>query len=124
MLGSEERPDDHWGVRRVRQGAIRLHEDHGMVFFFESYVFFDQILRVTAHGWQTTPTNGQLPPRAAEQGVEVILRERTKLEMTIVDRGTSLPCRIIPEYKFTTCRLSHGPPATDVLPFPLILRTA
>ena len=37
---------------------------------------------------------------------------------------TCPPCRIILEYKFTTCRLSHGPSATDVVLSPFIHRTA
>ena len=73
---------------------------------------FDHVLCVAANRWETTPTDDQLPPRPSEQGPEIIGGGWTKLGMTTIDHGTSLPCRIIPEYKSTTCGLSHGPPAT------------
>lgn len=84
----------------------------------------DHSFGVIADGWQAAPANDQLPPCTAEQGFKIILGEGTKLGMTTIDRGASFPCHILPEYKFTTCRLSRGPPATDVVLSPLILRTA
>ena len=58
-------------------------------------------------------TADQRPPRSSKQGVEIIGGEWTRVEISMID--TSLSCRMIPEYKFTACALSRGPPATDVL---------
>lgn len=86
----------------------------------------DHIFWVAADGWQTAQTNDQLPPRKVEQSIKIIILGKwTKPWMTMIDIGTksAMQHNSSLEYKFTTCRLSHGPPATDVVPSSLILRT-
>jgi len=65
------------------------------VVYYPRFRLCDHIPFAAADGWQTAPTDDQLPPRPPEQGVEIIGGEWTKLEVTMIDHDTSLPRRII-----------------------------